>query len=76
MTLLVRAHLLDKYGPRLTMDQVAEVLHLHPGTVYNMVSSGECKLKTYKEGTRRFASFDAVADYLDSMADTAKEAQP
>ena len=75
MSLMTRAYLLEKYGPRLSMEQVAEVLGLHIGTLYNMVSSGDLKLRTYKESTRRFASYQAVADYLDSMDEKAKKLQ-
>jgi excisionase family DNA binding protein len=77
MTLMTRAYLLDKYGPRMSMEQVAEVLGLETGTVYNLVSRGELKIRTYKESNRRFASYTAVADYLDEKDDEArKESSP
>ena len=72
MTLMTRAALIDKYGLRLSMEQLAEVLGLHPSTIYNMLSKDEMPVRTYKEGSRRFASYEAVADYLDSMDETAK----
>jgi excisionase family DNA binding protein len=71
MTLMTRAAIIDKYGLRLTMEQVAEVLGVHPGTVYNQIASGTLKIGTYKEGGRRYASYAAVADYLDNMSATA-----
>ena len=64
---MTQAHLLDKYGPRLSMEQVAEVLGLHPVTVRKMFMNGELPIRTYKHGARRFASYQAVAEYLDSM---------
>lgn len=72
MTLMTRAAILDKYGLRLTMEQLAECLNIHPSTVYNMVSTGVCPVRTYKEGARRFASYEAVAEYLDGMDELAK----
>lgn len=72
MTLMTRAAILDKYGLRLSVEQLADVLGLHTATVYNLVSKGEFPIRTYKEGTRRFASYEAVAEYLDNMDELAK----
>ena len=68
----MQALLFEKYGPRLTMEQLAAVLGIHPASIYNLLSSGELPIPTYKEGSRRFAACDAVAQYLDGMAKTAK----
>ena len=73
MTLLTRAALLDKYGFRLSIEQVAEVLGLSPGHIQNMMSSGEFPIRTYKEGKRRFASYEAVAEYLEKKDDDARK---
>lgn len=72
MTLLTRAHLLDKYGVRLSMEQLGEVLGLHHATLYTQLNKGILKIRTYKEGHRRFASVDAVVEYLQAMDDEAK----
>jgi excisionase family DNA binding protein len=69
---MTRAAILDKYGLRLSMEQLAEVLGLHPSTVYNLVSRNEMPVRTYKEGARRFAHYEAVAEYLDGMDEVAK----
>lgn len=76
MTLMTRAALLDRYGFRLTMEQCAEVLGFHPATIYNQLSKGEFPIRTYKEGNRRFASYEAVAEYLDGLDEKAKQATP
>jgi len=73
MSLLTRCYILERFGPRLSMDQLAQVLGLHPTTIYTLIGSGELPIATYKEGARRFASYEAVADYLDGMAKTARE---
>lgn len=72
MSLMTQAAVIDKYGLRLSMEQLADALGLHTATIYNMLSRGELPVKTYKEGARRFASYDAVAEYLDRMAEAAK----
>ena len=73
MKLATRAMIVDKYGMRLSMEQLAEVLDVTPNTLYNMITAGEMPIPTYKEGKRRFAAYDAVADYLDGMAAQAKK---
>jgi predicted DNA-binding transcriptional regulator AlpA len=73
MSLMTRAYLLDKYGPRLNMEQLSEVLGLHGSTVYNQLSRGEMPVRSYKEGARRFASYEAVAEYLETEGGTIKK---
>lgn len=72
MKLLTRGYLLDKYGARMTVEQIAEVLVLSPGHVHNLIALKQMPIPTYKEGGRRFASYEDVADYLDRMAETAR----
>jgi len=69
--LTTRAMIVDRYGLRLSMDQVAEILNISAASVYNMLSQGEFPIRTYKEGARRFASYEAVADYLDAKDEEA-----
>lgn len=75
--LTTQAMIVDRYGLRLSMDQLAEILAISPGSLYNMISSGELPIRTYKEGHRRFVSYEAVAEYLDAKdgeaADEAKK---
>lgn len=40
MSFFTTAHLLDKYGPLLSEKNLAEVLHMEPGTVRNQRGSG------------------------------------
>jgi predicted site-specific integrase-resolvase len=74
-SLMTRMFILEKYGARLSMEQVAQVLGVHVQTVYNQLGTGELPVVTYKEGARRWASYDAVADYLDMMSAQAKAAR-
>jgi hypothetical protein len=59
------ALLFDRYGPRLDMTQLAEVMRVEERTLYNQISAGTCPIKTYREGRNRFADVRDVADYLD-----------
>lgn len=72
MSLLTRAALLDKYGLRLNMDQLGKVLDLSSGHIHNMISRGQFPVRTYKDGGRRFASYEAVAEYLEKMDEEAR----
>jgi len=65
---MTQAALIDKYGFRLSSEQLADVLGVSLASLYNMMSKGELKIKTYKEGHRRFYPYDAVAEYLDERA--------
>lgn len=65
MSLMTQAYLLEKYGPRLTVEQLAEVLGLKPGTVYNQISAQTFPVPTYVEGNKRFADYRDVASHLD-----------
>jgi predicted DNA-binding transcriptional regulator AlpA len=64
-SLLTQAYLLDHFGLRLTIDQLAQVLHLAARTIYNQVSAGTFPVPTYVDGAKRFADYRDVATYLD-----------
>ncbi|KWA72836.1 hypothetical protein WL30_11585 [Burkholderia ubonensis] len=73
MSLLTRAYILEKFGPRMTMAQLAQLLLMSEGTIRNQVSTETFPIPTYKEGGARFAAYDAVADYLDEMSAKARQ---
>ena len=73
MSLLTRAYILEKYGPRMTMAQLAQLLLMSEGTIRNQISAETFPIATYKEGGARFAPYDAVADYLDTMSERARQ---
>ncbi|MGE8366024.1 hypothetical protein [Cupriavidus sp.] len=73
MSLLTQAYLLEQYGPRLSVAQLASLLDIAEGTIRNQVSSGAFAIATYLEGGRRFASYQAVAQYLDAMDGIARK---
>ena len=75
MSLLTCAYILDKFGPRLTMGQLATLLAMSEGTIRNQVSAETFPIPTYKEGATRYAAYDAVAEYLDLMSQKARQQQ-
>lgn len=71
MSLANHAFLFEKYGPRLTLAQLADFLHVTERTLYNQISAGACPVKTYREGKSRFADVRDVAAYLDQVRELA-----
>lgn len=67
MSLLTQAMFFEKYGPRLTVDQLSEVLSIKKTTLYNQISAGTCCVKTYVDNGKRFADFRDVAEHFDSL---------
>lgn len=66
MSLFTQALIAERYGLRLDMKQLAEVLGIKPGTLANWVSAGSCPVKTYLDGGKRWADYRDVADHLDA----------
>jgi Helix-turn-helix domain len=58
-------YLLNQFGVRLTLDEVAGVLKVPIGTIYNKRSKNELSFRTYKDGLRVFVDTKDLADYLD-----------
>lgn len=71
MSLLTQVMVAEKYGLRLDMEQLAEVLDIKVKTLYNQVSAGTCPVKTYVDGGRRWADHRDVAVYFDAARATA-----
>ena len=74
MSLTVQMYLLETYGPRLDVAQIAKALGFAEGTVRNKVSRGELPF-VYKDGGSLFANAVDVANYIDSKSPQS-EAQP
>ncbi len=67
MSLMTQAYLLDKYGPRLDIAQLADVLDLTPKTLLNQISAGTCSVRTYLDGGKRWADVRDVAERFDAL---------
>jgi DNA-directed RNA polymerase specialized sigma24 family protein len=65
MSLLQQAYLLEKYGLRLGVPQLAEVLGIKEQTVHHRISQGTLGIHTYVDGKQRWADVRDVATYFD-----------
>ncbi len=66
MSLLHEAIIAEKYGLRLTVEQIGDALNLASQTIYNRIAKGQFSLPTYVDGGKRFADYRDLAAYLDS----------
>lgn len=71
MSLLHEAIIAEKYGMRLTMDDLAKALGLARNTLYNQIAKGTLRVKTYLDGKQRWADYRDVASYLDEQRENA-----
>jgi len=66
----------EKYGPRLGIEQLAEVFGITKGAIYNQISAGTFAITTYVDGGKRWADYRDVAQHLDDCRAKAKELVP
>ena len=72
MSLMLQAYLLEKYGPRLGREELAEVLGVTPRTLEKKVYMGTLGVATYKDQGKLWADARDVAEYLDACRAKAK----
>lgn len=72
MSLLTQVVVAEKYGLRLGIEQLAEVLGMSKGGVYNQLSAGTFPVPTYIDAGKRWADFRDVAAHLDKCREAAK----
>lgn len=66
MSLLTQAYLLDRYGLRLNIEQLAECLGMAKASIYNQISAETFAVKTYIDGGKRYADYRDVAEHMDA----------
>lgn len=66
MSLLTQAYLLDRFGLRLNVDQLAEALGRSSSAIYSEISAEKFAIPTYRDGKHRFADYRDVASYFDT----------
>ena len=64
----------ERYGVRLSIEQLAGVLGISKGTVYNQLSADTFAIPTYLDNGKRFADYRDVAAHLDACRDRARAA--
>lgn len=70
MSLMHEAIIAEKYGLRLTVEQLADALGLAKNTIYNQLAKGTFGVKTYLDGKQRWADYRDLAAYLDSQRES------
>lgn len=70
-SILHQAMVLEHYGARLTVERLAEALEMAVGTIRNQIAKKTFPIRTYTDGGRRYADYREVANYLDTMRETA-----
>jgi len=65
MSFFTQAYLLEKYGPRLNISEVAQVLGVAEKTLRNRLSLNKVALRMYEDQGLKCADYRDVADYLD-----------
>ncbi|HWH75079.1 MAG TPA: hypothetical protein VNV16_12530 [Methylibium sp.] len=73
-SLVTQVIVADKYGLRLSVEQLGEVLGLKRGTIYNQISAGTFPIPTYVDGGGRWADYRDVAAHLDACRERAAAA--
>lgn len=71
MSLVTQAFIVERYGLRLSVEQLAEALGITKQAVYNQVSAGTLPVKTYVDGGKRWCDYRELARHLDEMAEIA-----
>lgn len=67
MSMLVYVYLLEKYGPRLNAEQLADALGYAVNTVYNKLARGTLTVRSYLDDGKRWFDARDVAAYLDEV---------
>ena len=65
MSLLHEAIVAEKFGLRLTVEQIGKALGLAPQTIYNKIAKGQFEVRTYVDGGKRYCDYRDLAAYLD-----------
>lgn len=66
-SLVTQAFIFEKYGPRLKVAALAEILCITPGAVHNQRSAGTFPIKMYLDAGKLFADYRDVAEHFDAM---------
>ena len=73
MSLLSHFYLLEKYGPRLGVEEIAEVMGLTKAAIYRRISDGTLGIPTYIDSEKRWADVRDMAEYFDAMRAKARQ---
>ena len=74
MSLLTQMVLIEKYGLRVDLDRVAEILGTTPPNIRRKISAARFEIPTYIDNGKRLADIRDVAEYLDQRRQEARQA--
>lgn len=67
MSMLHQFYLLEKYGPRLSIKQMSEVMSLTESAIHRRISDGTLGIPTYVDSGKRWVDARDMAEYFDTM---------
>lgn len=70
-SLVTQMFVAEKYGLRLNVNQLAQLLGISPGTVLNRISANTFCIPTYIDNGKRYADYRDVAAHFDQARQTA-----
>lgn len=74
MSLLAQMVLIEKYGLRVDLERLAEILETTPPNLRRKISDATFEIPTYIDGGKRWADIRDVAEYLDQRRQQARQA--
>ena len=72
MSLVTQMIVAERYGARLNVEQLANVLGLTKVAIYNQISAETFPIPVYKDAGKTFADYRDVAEYLDTCRGRAR----
>jgi len=72
MSILTQMVLIEKYGLRVDLEQLATILDTTAPNIRRRMSEHTFEIPTYLDGGRRWADVRDVADYLDRRREEAR----
>ena len=62
---MIKETLLNRYGPIMTIPDVAEVFHQHKQTIYNKIYKKTFELEVFHLSGKLVVETDKVAEYIE-----------
>lgn len=73
ISLVTQMLVAEKYGLRLNVNQLAQLLDITPGTVLNRISANTFNIPTYIDHGKRYADYRDVAKHFDIIRNNMKK---
>lgn len=63
---MLKDDLIERYGITMSVQDIAEVMHMRPASIYNKLSRNDFDIPIFKIGRKVVAYTKDVSDYLDN----------